>query len=490
MRDLGAFDVVVLGGGPAGLGAAWAASGGGARTLVVERDGATGGLCRTVERDGFRFDLGGHRFITADRDLLDRVVRLAGDDLLLAERTSEVALLGRRFRYPLNLADLARNLPPGLAARALGSWLLTRVRPLRRPPENFEEWAVQRFGRVLYDLFIGPYTAKVWGEEPDQLSTEWAAQRISLLDLGEALRRLLPRPGRAAAEATPRTHARTFLYPRLGMGQLFERIRGAAEAGGATILVGSRAVALEREGDRVTGVVLETPDGPARARVGWLLSTIPLPGFLELALGGDAARSLASPFAFRPVRFLDVALDRPQALPTTWCYVGDRRLAAGRLQEPRRRSAHMAPAGATSLMIEVPHAAGDAVDRATDDELLARMRTELRPLVDLERDVRFAFSARAPEAYPVHRRGTEPARAAALAAAGRLVNARTFGRQGAFRFIFSDAALRMGLDAASGALAGRPPSNEELAGVQSARTLIEVDSIVDPTTLGGAPAGV
>lgn len=482
MRDLGAFDVVVLGGGPAGLGAAWEASGGGARTLVVERDDATGGLCRTVERDGFRFDLGGHRFITADRDLLDRVVRLAGDDLLLAERTSEVALLGRRFRYPLNLGDLARNLPPGLAARALGSWLVARLRPRPRPPETFEEWAVERFGRVLYDLFIGPYTAKVWGEDPARLSTEWAAQRISLLDLGEALRRLVPRR-RSPADATPRTHARTFLYPRLGMGQLFERIRGAAEAGGATVLVGSRAVALERDGARVTHVVLETPEGPARARVGWLLSTIPLPAFLELALG-EAARPLTSPFGFRPVRFLDVALDRSQALPTTWCYVGDRRLAAGRLQEPRRRSAHMAPAGATSLMIEVPHAPGDAVDRASDDELLARMRAELRPLVDLDRDVRFAFSARAPEAYPVHRRGTESARAAALAAAGRLENARTFGRQGAFRFIFSDAALRMGLDAAAGALAGRPPSNEELAGVQSARTLIEVDSIVDRSTLG------
>lgn len=476
MRDLGSFDVVVLGAGPAGLGAAWEAARGGARVLVVEREEACGGLCRTHERDGFRFDMGGHRFITADRDLLDRVVRLAGDDLLLAERTSEVALLGRRFRYPLELRDLVTNLPPGLAARAVASWLRARLSPRRRPAETFEEWAVERFGRVLYDLFIGPYTAKVWGEDPGQLSTEWAAQRISLLDLGEAARALLPRL-RARRDATPRTHARTFLYPRLGMGQLFERIAEESARLGAVVLTRARTRALERDGARVTGLVLDTVDGPARAGAGWVLSTIPLPDALALALG-DAGAALAAPFRFRPVRFLDVALDRATALPTTWCYVGERALAAGRLQEPRRRSPHMAPPGATSLMVEVPHAPGDAVDLATDEALLARMKDELRPLVDLDRDVRFAFSVRAPEAYPVHRRGTEQARAAALAALGRVGNLRTLGRQGAFRFVFSDAALRMGIDAAAGVLAGRPPANEDLARVQSARTLVEVESIV------------
>src|SRR5690606_623297 len=99
-------DVLILGGGPAGLAAAWELARGGARALVVEREADTGGLCRTHEREGWRFDMGGHRFITADRDLLDRVVRLCGDDLLLAERRSEVALLGRTFKYPLELGDL------------------------------------------------------------------------------------------------------------------------------------------------------------------------------------------------------------------------------------------------------------------------------------------------------------------------------------------------------------------------------------------------
>lgn len=474
--------MLILGGGPAGLAAAWELARGGARALVVEREADTGGLCRTHEREGWRFDMGGHRFITADRDLLDRVVRLCGDDLLLAERRSEVALLGRTFKYPLELGDLVRNLPPGLAGRALLSWLRARLLASRSgggEPEDFEAWATARFGRVLYQLFLGPYTEKVWGVPARELSSEWATQRISVLDLGEVLRALLRRPGLE----TPRTYARTFLYPRLGMGQLFQRVRAAAEAEGAEVWTGATPLAFERAGERVAAVLVATPQGPRRVEPEWVLSTIPLPRLLDLAVGPATLEAERSALGFRPVRFLNLALSRERALPGTWCYVGDGRLRAGRLQEPNKRSPFMAPPGSTSLMVEVPHAPGDAVDRADDPGLLGLLEPELRALgVEVGPALRFAFSVRAPEAYPVHLKATAAARRAALQAVDAATNLRTFGRQGAFRFVFSDAAMRMGLLAAEGALSGRLPASEELATVQSARELIEVGSLVGEAT--------
>jgi protoporphyrinogen oxidase len=473
VRDLGHFDAIVLGGGPAGLAATWELSAGGARALVVEREEAVGGLCRTHERAGYRFDMGGHRFITSDRALLDRVVGLMGEDLLLAQRTSEVALLGQRFKYPLELPDLARKLPPRLAARALLSYLRQRLRP-HSAPRNFEEWATRRFGRVLYELFLGPYTQKVWGVAPRELSPEWAPQRISFHDLGQVARALF----RRRQDAPPRTYTKSFLYPRLGMGQIFTTIATATRNHGTQILTHARARALEVEQGRVRSVELDTPQGPARARADWILSTIPLPALLELSAPA-LARELAPDLRFRPVRFLNVGLTCREVLPTTWRYVGEGRLRAGRLQEPNKRSPHMAPPGRTSLMVEIPYASGDSIDLLDDARLLEHIRGELTQLgVPLEADPPLVFSVRAPEAYPVHLRATKTARARALAAVDTLDNLRTYGRQGGFRFIFTDAAMRMGFLAAGGVLNARPPSSHDLAQLSSARTLTEVSSIV------------
>jgi len=465
-------DVAILGAGPAGLGAAWALAGSGARVVVLEREAEVGGLCRTHDRDGYRFDMGGHRFITSDGALLDRVTRLMGDELLLAERKSEVALLGRRFRYPLELKDLLRKLPPRVAARALASYVKARWRRDPTPPETFEAWATQRFGRALYELFLGPYTEKVWGVPPDQLSAEWASQRISLLDLKDVIRWLLPR----SRARPPRTYAKTFLYPRLGMGQLFTSIAEACEAGGVECWRGCAAVGLELDGQRVRGVRVQGPAGPLLLEAEHVLSTAPLSLLQGWLPGGQALGE----FRFRPVRFLNLALERGRVLPVTWQYVGERRFRAGRLQEPNKRSPHMAPAGRSSLMVEIPHAPGDGIDRADDAALLERIWPELEALeVGVRREeVRFAFSVRAPEAYPVHLKRTAERRERALGFVDGWSNLRSFGRQGGFRFVFSDACLRMGLDAAAGLLQGRLPASLELARVQSSRRLVEVESVV------------
>ena len=56
--------VVVIGAGPAGLTAAYQLSKAGRDAVVLEADDVVGGISRTVERDGWRFDIGGHRFFT------------------------------------------------------------------------------------------------------------------------------------------------------------------------------------------------------------------------------------------------------------------------------------------------------------------------------------------------------------------------------------------------------------------------------------------
>jgi protoporphyrinogen oxidase len=445
---------VILGGGPCGLAAAWQLCELGARPVVIEREPIVGGLCGTHERDGWRFDLGGHRFVSSDGALSRWLERLLGDDLLVGERRSVVLHDGRCFRYPLEAVDLVRSLGARENARALVGWTLACARARlsgRRQERSFEDWVVSRFGRPLYDTFFGPYTHKLWGLHPSLISADWAKERISLLDLGDAALRLL-----RLRRSPLRTYARHYRYPRFGMGQLYRTIAEEVRARGGEIRTATRVVGVEAAGERVNAVQVEGPRGAERIPVGELLSTLPLPDFVRM-LGTrmastfeDARRRLR----FRALAFVNILLKRPDFSENTWLYVASGDLAMSRIQEPKRRSRWMAPEGHTSLMLEVPCDVGDRTWEASDCDLEARMLFELQALGFRVDDVLSSFVVRVAHGYPVYHLDYERDRQALLAEVARFENVRTAGRQGLFRYVFMDAAMQMGIRAATQMVTG------------------------------------
>jgi protoporphyrinogen oxidase len=444
---------VILGGGPCGLAAAWQLCQLGEKPIVVEREPLVGGLCATHERDGWRFDLGGHRFVSSDVTLSRWLEQLLGDELLIGERRSVVLHRGRRFHYPLEALDLVRNLGLRENARALGGWAVARARTrlFPREEESFEDWVASRFGRPLYDTFFGPYTRKLWGLSPDLISADWAQERISLLDLRDVLLRL------AGARRTPvRTYARRYRYPRLGMGQLYRAMADEVLARGGEIRAGTRVVRLETSGERVKAVVVEGAGGAEPIPVGELLSTVPLPELLRMLHPNPptAIAAAARRLRFRALAFVNLMLARADFSESTWMYVASGDLTMSRIQEPKRRSRWMAPRGRTSLMLEVPCDVGDATWGASDDELRARMITELGVLGFRVDDVLSSFVVRVAHGYPVYHLGYERDRQALLAEVARFANVRTAGRQGLFRYVFMDAAMQMGMKAAMQMVAG------------------------------------
>jgi protoporphyrinogen oxidase len=443
---------VIVGGGPCGLAAAWELCRLGAKPVVLEREPLVGGLCATHERDGWRFDLGGHRFVSSDAALSRWLEQLLGDDLLVGERRSVVLHDGRRFQYPLDALDLVRNLGVRRNARALAGWLVARARERVAPREDrtFEDWVCARFGRPLYDSFFGPYTEKLWGLHPSLISADWARERISLIDLGDALLRL------AGLRRTPvRTYARRYRYPRLGMGQLYRAMAAEVVARGGEVRADTRVVGFETAAERVTAVRVEGPGGAGRVPVGELLSTLPLPDLARMLRPATSEiEAAASRLRFRALCFVNLMLARADFSDATWMYVASPAYTMSRIQEPKRRSPSMAPPGMTSLMLEVPCDAGDATWRAGDGELRERMTGELGALGFAVDDVLSSFVVRVANGYPVYRLGYERDRAALLGEVARFANVRTAGRQGLFRYVFMDAAMQMGMRAAAQMLSG------------------------------------
>jgi protoporphyrinogen oxidase len=427
------LDVAVLGGGPAGLAAAWELASRGAGVALLEAAPGVGGMAGSVERDGWRFDYGGHRFLTRWPELLERVRALLGQDLLRVDRHSVVLNDGRRIGYPLELGDLLRQVPLRRGARYVASFAWERLRRPGRDLESFEGAMTRRFGPALYADFFAPYTRKLWGIDPAALAADWVPERIASFDLGVALRHLL-----GAARAQPRTYARTFLYPRLGMGQLFEAVARDVARRGGEIHCGARVVGLALDGKRVRA---------ARTRAGAVeadhfVAALPLDelaGFL-----GDAC-----PLRWRGLRFANVLLDAPARLGSTWAYLSDGARAVSRVQEPARRSPFMVPPGRGSLQLEVPCSPGERLWQMSDRELFERVWPELGASgVEIRAGVLGSFSTRLERAYPVITPETRRASRAALARAAELDNLEVCGRQARFSYLFSDRAMEQGIAAA------------------------------------------
>ncbi len=442
------FPFVIVGGGPCGLAAAWQLCQLGAKPIVLESEALFGGLCATHERDGWRFDLGGHRFVSSDAALSRWLESLLGSDLLVGERRSVVLHEGRHFRYPLEAADLLRNLGPQENIRAVLSWLRARAAARVFPTEarSLEDWVTSRFGSYLYETFFGPYSQKLWGVHPACISADWAQERISLLDLRDVLLRL------AGARRSPvRTYARRYRYPRLGMGHLYRAMAEEVRARGGDVRTGVRVVGLESAAGRVTAVLVEGAGTAERIPVGELLSTMPLPDLARM-LRPDAPAALEGAvrrLRFRALSFVNLMLARPDFSDNTWIYVASGRCAISRIQEPKRRSRWMAPAGRTSLILEVPCDVGDSTWNAGDTDLRVRMLAELEALGYPVKDALSSFVVRVAHGYPVYHLGYERDRQSLLAEVRRFANVRTAGRQGLFRYIFMDAAMQMGMQAAA-----------------------------------------
>src|SRR5437763_7571870 len=172
--------VVVLGAGPAGLTAGYLLTKQAKPVIVLEATDQVGGIARTEVRDGYRFDLGGHRFFTKVKEVDDLWHEIMKEEFLKRPRQSRIYWNRKFLEYPLQGMDVIKKLGPVDLTKALLSYLWAAVKPKGRE-DTFEEWVSNRFGRWLFNQFFKSYTEKVWGVPTSEVRADWAAQRIKKL---------------------------------------------------------------------------------------------------------------------------------------------------------------------------------------------------------------------------------------------------------------------------------------------------------------------
>lgn len=424
--------IAVLGAGPAGLTAAHVLGLRGRRGVVFEADRQVGGIAKTVEHNGYRFDLGGHRFFTKVPWVQKMWEGVLGDELLVRPRLSRIYYRGGFFAYPLRAEDVVRRLGAVETLRCSASYAAAKMRR-HEPPETFEEWVTARFGRRLYDRFFREYTEKVWGIPGSEIQAEWAAQRIRNLSFWTAL---------TSALRLRRTHVvsliEEFHYPRLGPGQMWEALAGRVEASGVPVKLGHRVTRLAHAGGAVHTVTVERADGePVEHTVDAVVSSLPI-SELVLSLDplpGDAVVAAAQQLRYRDLLVVGLVTTDAEPFPDNWIYLHDPGTRAGRVQNFGAWSPGMTRPGHTCLGAEYFCFQGDETWSMPDQALVELAKRELGRIGLIDpKHVVDGVAIRVPRAYPMYDKGYGDAVATLRKHVAGIPNLQTVGRNGLHRY--------------------------------------------------------
>ncbi|MBY0302503.1 MULTISPECIES: NAD(P)/FAD-dependent oxidoreductase [Sphingomonas] len=408
-KDGAVVDVAIIGAGPAGLTAGYLLTKAGYSVAIIEKDPVyVGGISRTVEHDGFRFDIGGHRFFSRSKEVVDLWNEILPDDFIERPRMSRIYYEGKFYSYPLRAFEALGNLGILRSALCMMSFAKAKLLP-NRNVKSFEDWTVNAFGRKLYSIFFKTYTEKVWGMPCDAMSADWAAQRIKGLSLWGAvvdgLKRSLGLNKVPNDGMQTKTLLESFRYPRLGPGMMWDAARDRIVERGGQVLMGHalRQLTFNAATQRWT-VAATHGDGGVAINAAHVISSAPMRELASRLHPLPATLPEAANLKYRDFLTVALMIRSPDLFPDNWIYIHDPKVKVGRIQNFRSWSPEMVPDPAIACVgLEYFCFEGDGLWSSSDEELIALATAEMAALGLCDpAHVEGGAVVRQEKAYPVY----------------------------------------------------------------------------------------
>ena len=442
--------VIIIGGGPAGLTAAYELLRDSTEyeVTVLEESGCVGGIARTVNYKGNRMDMGGHRFFSKvpevndwwesmlplqgampmDDALLGRKIAVypGGPDpksadrvMLLRRRVSRILFADKFYDYPITLKpETFRNM--GLVGTVQCGFSYLAALLHKRPENNLENFYINRFGKKLYSMFFEYYTENLWGRHPRDIDASWGSQRVKGLSVSAVLRDIFAKLFRKKNRTTETSLIEEFRYPKLGPGQLWEVTAEEIQKRGGRILLNAKVTKLfKNEAGLLTGVSY-LADGTEQTLFGDIvISSMPLK---DLIVGmpsvPENVRRIAEGLPYRDYMTVGVlvkhlALENKTKIktlgnivPDCWIYVQDKRVKLGRLQIYNNWSPYMVKDIKNTVWLGLEYFVREGDECWTmEDAAFARFAVgEMLSLglISSEKDVLDTHVERVKKAYPAY----------------------------------------------------------------------------------------
>ncbi len=439
--------IVIIGGGPAGLTAAKeAAQRRNAEVILLEQSNEFGGISRTVKTGGNRMDIGGHRFFSKDEDIVKmwrEVLPMQGepsyDDKVLKrecttyyggpdpEETDDVMLIRHRvsriyykncfFDYPVSMKwSTIKNMGFFTTIKAGFSYLKSCIS--KKEEDSLENFYINRFGKVLYEMFFKGYTAKLWGREPKEISAEWGAQRVKGLSIRALIKDMFSKLFKKKNRYVETSLIEEFFYPKLGPGQLWEKVAKIAEDNGCKIIKGAKVTSFERDGDKITAVNYEK-DGKAERLTGDnFISSMPIKNLVAGLDCPKEVKEVAEGLPYRDFVTVGLLVDKLKLknktkrktlggiIPDCWIYVQDTSVKLGRIQIFNNWSPYMVKDAENTVWLGLEYfcAEGDEFWNLSEEETVKLAIDELIKIgiIDSSTKILHTHREKVQKAYPAY----------------------------------------------------------------------------------------
>ena len=391
---------VVLGAGVTGLAAAWRLAEKGFDVKVAEKDSHIGGQAWTFAHHGFLLDLGPHKIFSNIDYVMEILHDLLKHDLIEREKKSRILVNGKYISFPVNPKEMVTVLRPLQGVKVISSFLVTLLLSGRKNVEvnNYEDWMIKHFGRVMYEMFVRPTTEKIWGES-HSLGVELAETRIRVPNIREMFKEVVLRikPDRLV-------NARTFFYPKYGIGMIPDKMAEKLKKLGGTIKCGLYPETIKTDNGRISSIKWSDGSFDDIKRDDVVISTIPKLDFINIldrTPDENTINALES-LRERSIILVYIIVNRTSVTDDNWIFFPEKEIVFNRLFEQKNCSPYMCPGDRTVLCLEVTCHFDDPVWRQSVSELYDRVTDNLKTvgLVKPE-DIVDHFQVKLPHAYPI-----------------------------------------------------------------------------------------
>ncbi len=441
-------EILILGGGLTGLSAGYILTSAGLKVKVFESDSTVGGLSKTIVSNGFRFDLGGHRFFTKNKKTDDFVRSLMREELISVPRKSKIYMQNRYFDYPLKPLNAMSGLGLPTTLRIISDYGVEKIKRMIKEPAHIslEDWVISNFGRKMFDIYFKEYSEKVWGIECSRISSEWVEQRIRGLSLSKAIKNAF---FKFTGKDIP-TLADRFLYPQLGIGRISEKLKEEVEKGNK-VFTDTRVERINHSDFKIESVVIKNHDYSGVVHGKEFVSSLPITRLIHMLNPAPSRHIIdtASKLRFRDIIIVAVMINKKRITDQTWIYMPEKRIPFGRIHEPTNWSEKMAPEGKTLVVMEYFSFKGDEIWNEKDERLADITVKNLEDLGFIKKqEVLDSAVVRAPKAYPLFEVGYKELCNELYDYLSRFKNLHLAGRSGMFRYYNMDHAIESGIEAA------------------------------------------